>query len=240
MSANPDQQKILIWSEVHSYLLMAGLLASAFLQELYPLVLIALSSFSYYGFTQRTFLQTLQPFAGYANWVTFLRLLLVCAATAFYQELSNLYLFLIFTSSVLLDVFDGYLARKYKHVSDFGLYFDMEADAFFVAVVATILYKKGMVGSWVLVPAYLRYVYMLVLKILPIEIQKEPKRSYASIIAGCFFVSLLLPFILPHSLYRWPLYICGFAIVISFAISFRYQIQGQVSVEEEAHTKTPF
>ena len=225
-------ENILKWSERHTYILLMGIGIYFFSGYLWPLISLSLLSFLLYIKEHFSYLKSLSPFGGYANWVTFFRLLLVCTGGYFYQSWSYPYLFAVFTLAVLLDVLDGYLARRFDQSSDFGLYLDMESDAFFVALIATVLYAKGSLEAWLLLPAYLRYLYMLFLKILPGEPKKEPKRSYASIIAGCFFVALLLPFILPYELYIWPLRISGGLIIISFGISFWFQLFSPVSQTE--------
>ncbi|MEM8890006.1 MAG: CDP-alcohol phosphatidyltransferase family protein [Bacteroidota bacterium] len=227
-------EHILKWSERHSYVLMLGIAVFFFSGQIWPMISLALLSFLFYIRQHLDYLKSLRPFGGYANAVTIFRLMLVCVGGFCYQILPEPYLFGIFTSAVLLDVLDGYLARKFDQSSDFGLYLDMESDAFFVALIASVLYAKGLLEAWILLPAYLRYLYMLFLKVLPGEPKKEPKRSYASIIAGCFFVVLLLPFILPYNLYIWPLRIGGGLIVISFGISFWFQLFSPVSQTEIA------
>ncbi|MDW3647428.1 MAG: CDP-alcohol phosphatidyltransferase family protein [Bacteroidia bacterium] len=227
-------EHILKWSERHTYVLLLGIGLFLFYGILWPMISLALLSFIFYIRQHLDYLKGLSPFGGYANWVTFFRLLLVSFGGYSYQVWPDPYLFAIFTLAVLLDVLDGYLARRFEQSSDFGLYLDMESDAFFVALIASLLYAKGLLEAWLLFPAYLRYLYMIFLKVLPGEPKKEPKRSYASIIAGCFFVALLLPFILPFELYSWPLRICGALIVISFGISFWYQLFSPVSQTEIA------
>ncbi|MEL6255411.1 MAG: CDP-alcohol phosphatidyltransferase family protein [Bacteroidota bacterium] len=225
-------ENILKWSEKHTYILILGIGIFFLSGQIWPLISLALLSFIFYIRQHLNYLKSLRPFGGYANWVTVFRLLLVCIGGYCYKIWPDPYLFAVFTLAVLLDVLDGYLARRFGQSSDFGLYLDMESDAFFVALIATVLYAKGLLEAWLLLPAYLRYLYMLFLKILPGEPKKEPKRSYASIIAGCFFVALLLPFILPYELYIWPLRICGGLIIISFGISFWFQLFSPVSQTE--------
>lgn len=240
MLKSPDISKILAWSEIHSFLILIGALTSFYFGPIYLLIIPAVFSFFYYLHHQREYLAQLSPFGGYANAVTLFRLLLMCLGGFFSMEWPNYILFVCFTSAVLLDVLDGYLARKYKQSSDFGLYFDMETDAFFVALTSLILYKKGMIDAWILFPGYLRYLYMIVWKIIPREQQKEPKRRYASVIAGIFFVALLLPFLLPEQLYQWPLRISGALIIASFSFSFWYQMTSSSFQGEEADKKEIF
>lgn len=236
----PAISDILKWSEIHSIVVLVAICLSLWLDSISLLIFPALISFFYYLDRHKSYLSTLQPYGGYANGVTLLRLLLMCLAGFYYKEWSHEILFVCFTASVLLDVLDGYLARKFNQSSDFGLYFDMETDAFFVALIAIVLFHKDLLEPWLLFPAFLRYFYLLLWKVLPFEPKKEPKRSYASIIAGTFFVTLLLPFILPPYLYTWPLRIAGFLIICSFAISFRFQLLASAAENEVADKTKSF
>lgn len=241
-----DIAGILTWSERHSYIVLFSIALYAISGELAPLVFLPFLSFLGYIYQHRSYLLGLKPIGGYANRITFLRLLIFCGASIFSPYLSHTALFLCFGIAVLMDVLDGYLARRFNQMSDFGLYLDMESDALFVALIATVLYDKGLIENWLLFPAYLRYFYMLFLKALPFPIKKEPKRAYASIIAGCFFVSLLLPFILPEEIYYWPLGLCGVLIIFSFSVSTYFQIFGKelesIKVDKKiriSHTGNP-
>ena len=246
MINKPDISKILKWSEIHSFVVLTGAAASFYFGTISLLVMPVGFSFLYYLHHQREYLSQLKPFGGYANAVTLFRLLLMCLGGLFSMHWPNYLLFAFFTTAVLLDVLDGYLARRFRQSSDFGLYFDMETDAFFVALASLILYKKGLIDAWILFPGYLRYFYMMVWKLIPLEQKKEPKRRYASIIAGIFFVALLLPFLLPEYLYQWPLRIAGALIIGSFAFSFWYQMftpasEGEVAdrKEDSVHKNNP-
>ncbi|MEM6800541.1 MAG: CDP-alcohol phosphatidyltransferase family protein [Bacteroidota bacterium] len=222
-----DIATILKWSERHSYVVLFSIGLYALSGELAPMVFLPFLSFMVYIYQHRSYLLRMKPLGGHANRITFLRLLIFCGTTLLSSYLSYTALFLLFGIAVLMDVLDGYLARKFDQMSDFGLYLDMESDALFVALIATVLYEKGLIANWILFPAYLRYFYMLFLKFLTFPIKKEPKRAYASIIAGCFFVSLLLPLILPKAIYNWPLGICGALIIFSFSVSTYFQIFGK-------------
>lgn len=235
MKPTPEISKILQWSEIHSFLVLMGALLAFSFDALAFLIVPAFLSFGYYLHRQRQYLAQLKPFGGYANAVTLFRLLLICLAGLFSQQWPDFLLFACFSASVMLDVLDGYLARRFNQSSDFGLYFDMETDAFFVALLSLILYQKAWIEAWLLFPGFLRYLYMIVWVILPGKPKKEPKRKYASIIAGIFFVVLLLPFVLPEYLYQWPIRISGALIIGSFAVSAWFQITAS---EDEGVDKT--
>jgi phosphatidylglycerophosphate synthase len=60
-----------------------------------------------------------------------------------------------------LDGVDGRVARRTHTESAFGARFDMEIDALFVLVLATLVWRHGKAGSWVLLSGLLRYVFVI-------------------------------------------------------------------------------
>lgn len=60
-----------------------------------------------------------------------------------------------------LDGLDGWFARKLNQQSEFGAAFDMEVDAYFVAVLSLGLWRMDVAGLWIVLPAILRYVWVL-------------------------------------------------------------------------------
>jgi len=59
-----------------------------------------------------------------------------------------------------LDGVDGRVARRTHTESAFGAWFDMEIDALFVLVLATLAWLHGKAGSWVLLSGLLRYIFI--------------------------------------------------------------------------------
>ena len=71
------------------------------------------------------------------------------------------------TLVALLDGVDGYLARRSGLASEFGARFDMETDAFFILVLAAIVWTHGKADWWVLGAGGLRYVFVAAGWVLP-------------------------------------------------------------------------
>ena len=64
------------------------------------------------------------------------------------------------TTVALLDGVDGTLARRAGLASEFGARFDMETDAFFILVLAALVWTHGKADWWVLAAGGLRYVFV--------------------------------------------------------------------------------
>ncbi len=193
---------------------------SFYLENIIFLVISAFSSFLFLILSQKKFLSQYRPFGGWANWITFSRLLLLLGVSFFHYLLSPLSLFFSFGAVIMLDVIDGAIARKKNLQSDFGLYFDMETDALFVLLVAFVLYTENMIPVWVFIPGLLRYINVAIYSIFRLPAKKEPKRKYASYIAGFLFLALILPFIIPANFSIPILAIASIAVIFSFIISF--------------------
>jgi phosphatidylglycerophosphate synthase len=181
--------------------------------------LLALGGFlSFASFIHQgsTILVKMKPLGGYANWVTGLRLVLILIGCFLFTYVPTAAILVVMLVAVLLDLVDGFMARKYGHVSFFGQYFDMEVDAFFVLVMCFYYYLFDGIAWWILIPGLLRYVFKIFTTLHPKEGFIETKKRYGSIIAGTFFAILLISIVfkIPYLLLFGSM-----AIVLSFSVS---------------------
>ncbi len=113
------------------------------------------------------------PFAriGPANLVTGSRALLVTLLAAVALEPAGVAAgwWLIGTATVaaLLDLADGWLARRSGLASAFGARFDMEVDALLVLVLSALVWRQGKAGAWVLASGAMRYVFVAAALVWP-------------------------------------------------------------------------
>jgi phosphatidylglycerophosphate synthase len=59
--------------------------------------------------------------------------------------------------ALMLDGVDGWLARRNGMQSPFGARFDMEVDAFFILILAALIWQSGKAGAWVILSGAMRY-----------------------------------------------------------------------------------
>ncbi len=71
----------------------------------------------------------------------------------------------ISTVALVLDAVDGYVARRTDTATAFGARFDMEVDAFLIAVLS--VHVAPYLGWWVLAIGAMRYAYVLAGRVLP-------------------------------------------------------------------------
>lgn len=64
------------------------------------------------------------------------------------------------TVAALLDLVDGWIARRTGTASAFGARFDMEVDAAFILVLSALLWRFGIAGPWVLASGLMRYAFV--------------------------------------------------------------------------------
>jgi len=153
---------------------------------------------------------------GWANSITAARILGILLLV-FFQAALHPYVFLVFGILILVaDGLDGYFARKYNTVSDFGDFFDKETDAFFVLAFCVILMKQELLGAWVLLPGLLRYAFVLILYVCRIEhivLQKSKRRAFV----GMWFMGTIMGcFVFPEPLYTATMIFATAMLAYSF------------------------
>jgi len=92
--------------------------------------------------------------------------------------------------ALMLDGVDGWLARRSRMQSAFGARFDMEVDAFFILVLAALVYQMDKAGVWVLLSGAMRYGFIALGCALPWLRQPLPPRKRRQ--AVCVFQTAIL------------------------------------------------
>jgi phosphatidylglycerophosphate synthase len=163
------------------------------------------------------------PFFGLANLITTIRLLLVLTlilvARKFQFDDPSLYMLVIIIPT--LDIFDGLIARYRKEESQFGMFYDMEVDAVFVMVASIIIFLNYPSMWIVLIPAFLRYFYKFTIDVFDKKKEFiEKKQKYASIIAGNYFVALIVFYVFRNEWAMSFLIASSILIMLSFGKSY--------------------
>ncbi|WP_051331848.1 CDP-alcohol phosphatidyltransferase family protein [Methylocaldum szegediense] len=188
------ESRLVEWSDRHAMLMLLAIGGLWF--QVPPELLAAMAAASFLGLI-RQFHREWTPARvfGAANAVTLARL----AGTFFLLlfPIENGW-FLAALALIILnaDGVDGWLARRRGLSSAFGECFDNEVDAFFFLCLCVLVYKRADLGSWVLFPGALRYLFVLY-----IRVAGPPRRVAAgnrltrvvSVIAFIVFILCLLP-----------------------------------------------
>jgi phosphatidylglycerophosphate synthase len=121
---------------------------------------------------------------------------------------------------LLLDLLDGWLARRRGLTSEFGALFDMETDAFFVLVLALILFSRGIAGAWVIMAGLWRYLYVLAPACFPASGVEDKRSRHGRTLYVLMMVCFLVALAVPPGL-GWLLALAGtVAVSVSFLQSF--------------------
>lgn len=134
---------------------------------------------------------------GYANAVTTLRLSLVLTIAVLPLTLASVWVLALVITILLLDLLDGWLARRHGDASLFGAHFDMETDALLVLVVTLRLWLSQGFGPWVLFAGLLRYSYVSWLWLWPGTGREAPRSRFGRAAFGILMVGLCVGLELP-------------------------------------------
>jgi phosphatidylglycerophosphate synthase len=118
-----------------------------------------------------------------------------------------------------LDGVDGWLARRGPGSSVFGAIFDMETDALLVLVAGLKLQASGRLGTWILVPGLLRYVYAVAISLLPASYGEAPRSLLARFVFAIVIASFVMSLWPVHPLHPWFAALATILLVVSFARS---------------------
>jgi phosphatidylglycerophosphate synthase len=213
----PPETRLHAWTEMHALAMLAGGIAVAGGLPGASCYVPAAVSFILLAYVFRHAWSPGGHF-GAANAITALRflltgaLLLDDAIPADWQAVAAALI-------LLLDGFDGWLARRLGLVSRFGATFDMEVDAFFTLALCVALYGSGRFGFWILLSGALRYLFVLFIRLARPPLQRERSNRWSRAV-GAIVLSGLTLSLLPIG--TWAAAIAAavtIAVVGSFAAS---------------------
>jgi phosphatidylglycerophosphate synthase len=125
------------------------------------------------------------PRLGAANRITLVRAGLACLIASRAMDPTPLgtterwVLVFLAGAALLLDGTDGWAARRQGLASAFGARFDMEIDAFAIAVLAITGVRAAAVPCWVLAIGAMRYLYLGAGVVFPVLRRPPPARAFA-------------------------------------------------------------
>jgi phosphatidylglycerophosphate synthase len=178
------------WTHRHAAGLVAASVVSLLLQSPIPATVFGVLSLLLLVFHHRG-RWTPSGIFGPANTVTAIRLAMVSGlcTMGFLEGLGPAAALLVLTIFAL-DGLDGWLAKRTGQSSPFGAAFDMECDALLVLVGTLLLYMRGRLGVYILIPGFLRYVYSLGVAWFAGGVEPPPSRS-GRYIFSVFAVSMI-------------------------------------------------
>lgn len=125
--------------------------------------------------------------------------------------------FILFVSIWLTDVLDGYIARKFNQITNFGKLYDPFVDKLFQFVTALMMTIVGKLPIWVPIVIFIKELLMIIggsLLLTKYELVVYSK-WYGKLATALFIVAFCILFFIPARLS----YISGYLFVIPIAIS---------------------
>ena len=179
---------------------------------------------------------------GPADRVTAVRAVLVGGVTAlvihgFSDKVHTPTLVVLASVALVLDLVDGYVARRTGTESAFGARFDMEVDAFLIAVLS--IHVAGAFGWWVFLIGAMRYLYVAAGWVLPWLRLPLPSRRSAKVIAAVQGVTLVVAAseLLPAPIMRIALLLALVLLVASFGQDCWLQWRRRLEANDHARPK---
>lgn len=134
---------------------------------------------------------------GAANAVTLFRLALVLSLNGVLYGAPPWWITGVTVAAMLLDIADGWLARRAGQASEFGAAFDVETDALLALALGVELCLRGRFAAWILWPGLLRYAYVLVLSVWPARGGPAPRSLLGRTAYFLLLIGLLGGLLLP-------------------------------------------
>lgn len=157
---------------------------------------------------------------GFANSVTGFRLALTTLILLGHDSWAGAWLASVAVLVLLLDVVDGWWARRHRTTSEFGAQFDIEVDTVLVVSLCLVLFARGQAGAWIFLPPLLRYAYVL-LPILVAPQRSAPARTRVGRFAYVFMMTSFITALLVPASWGVPMTLAGTtAVTLSFLTSF--------------------
>ncbi len=155
---------------------------------------------------------------GPPDWVTLARAALACGVAAlvadsFVRPVPVATVVALAASALVLDVVDGWVARRTRTASPFGARFDGEVDAFLILVLS--VYVARSFGVWVLAIGAARYLFALAGWDTPWRLPQRPWRKVVAATEGVV-LTIAAADVLP----RWLTYVALLATLALVVESF--------------------
>lgn len=208
------------WDTIHCMVLLVAAAAFVFTGNLLLIVIPAFASFVFLLYHRHDELKTLHPYGGWANRITFIRLIAIVALAFLHKNLSDLQITCWLGLLIPLDGLDGYLARKRGEQTLTGAWFDMETDVFFVCLASCLLFQRSYAGFEILIVGFIRYFYVTLVFILKLNHIPEKKTQIGPVIAVIVFITVSISFVLPDLVRKLTIYTALILLLISFSYSF--------------------
>lgn len=153
-------------------------------------------------------------------------------ASVFISEDYNIVAFILFISIWTTDVLDGFIARKFNQISDFGKLFDPFVDKLFHFVTALMMWLVGKIPVWVPILIFLKELLMIIGGTVLFKKYRMVVYSkwYGKLATVLFVLAFCILFFIPNSDSVTAGYLFIIPIVISFYAYIKYGFDNVIPV----------
>jgi phosphatidylglycerophosphate synthase len=218
--AGPDSNVLEVWLGRHAVAMLAAIIVTVAIPSGVWVAIAAAASFAQLWYREHPRHVLIEPYGGWANRLTAVRLGLLLAALTLVHELASAVMLALFAANVAIDAVDGYVARRKRQATAFGAVFDREVDAVFVLAVYLYLFVASSLPVWVLIPGSLPYVFRLAVAARRDRPAPERRERLAVALAGANFVTLLAAVASPPRIQPYVVIASSALVGASFLISF--------------------
>ena len=153
-----------------------------------------------------------------ANKITLLRVALIPVFLVLCYLDHRIAATVVFIIASLSDLLDGYIARRYNQVSNFGKFMDPLADKILVLAAMCFLVEKGQMPGWVVAVILFREFAVSGLRLIAVERQRVIAAAWSGKIkTTCTMVGLC--FVLVFTKYNWLNMLVSAVILITTVYS---------------------
>ena len=183
------------FSRIHAVASLAACAATLVLHATWPFVVAGALGFASLLYVARG-AHTPSGAFGWGNALTTLRFVLSSSVGLAPARVPTWALGVTTLVVFALDGLDGSVAKRRGENSEFGAYFDMEVDAYFVLLVGLTLFLRARYGAWILVVGLLRYVYVLSMALVPARRGDKPRYAFGRHAFTALMLGLFLGMVL--------------------------------------------
>jgi phosphatidylglycerophosphate synthase len=183
------------FSRIHAVVSLGACAVTLALHAAWPFVVVGALSFALLLYVARG-AHTPSGAFGWGNALTTLRFVLASSVGLAPPAVPTWALGVTTLVIFALDGLDGAVAKRRGENSEFGAYFDMEVDAYFVLLAGLALFLRARYGAWILSVGLLRYVYVLSIALVPARRGDKPRYSFGRHAFTALMLGLVLGMVL--------------------------------------------
>lgn len=132
-----------------------------------------------------------------ANGLTAFRLAILLCVGVNWSSYQPMLLPILFWLAALVDVVDGWVAKRYDGATEFGAIFDEEVDAIYVLICSYVIWQLELGPWWIMGAGWIRYVVVLIKTYWPPHPERDTHFAWAKTLAGLVFILYPLCILLP-------------------------------------------